>query len=169
MDELLGALSLFGDDFDISFGDKRLEITGRSGRSKTVYTYTEPSLIIVPPAQDPPMSGKTVNFSLSKSDLKWVKDTAAVLKSPQIVVESDGLLVYLSTVDTQNDAANINKTEIDRLNGNGDKYRLIFKVENFKLMIDDYSVVVSDKMGLFTNKVGNMKVWIATEVGSAFK
>ena len=164
--ELLGTISLFKDDFDINFGDKKMEITGRSSRSKTTYSYTDPSLIIVPPVQMPTMAGKTVTFSLTKDDLAWVKSTAAVLKSPQIVVESDGTKVYLSTMDVQNDAANVNQTEIG--DGNGDKYKLVFKIENFQLMSDDYSVVVSDKMGKFTNKAGNLKVWIATEVGSKF-
>ena len=164
---LLGALSLFSDGFEVDFGPKKLEITGLSGKSKTTYTYTDPTMIVQPPDKMPSITGREVNFVLSEEDLAWVQNAASVLKSPQIVIESDGSKIYLSTADVQNNAANVNRTEIGP--GNGDEYRFIFKKDLFKLMADTYDVKANEKRAQFIGKSGKLKVLIGTEIGSKFK
>ena len=92
---------------------------------------------------------------------------ANVLSSPNIVVESDGEAVFITTTDLANSAAHTDSLEIAK--GNGDKYRMFFKTENFKMLAGGYDVKISSKgISHFKNKTLNIQYWIATETGSTF-
>jgi hypothetical protein len=54
--------------------------------------------------------------------------------------------------------------------GNGDKYRMIFKTENFKMLSGGYEVKISSKgISHFKHKTSNIQYWVATEAGSKFE
>ena len=94
---------------------------------------------------------------------------AAVLTSPQIAIESDGKKVSIVTLDLANDSAHTDALEIAE--GNGNKYKMVFKTENItKIMSGSYEVSISSKgISHFKNKNLPLQYWITTEQGSKFE
>ena len=97
---------------------------------------------------------------------------ANVLSSTHIAIESDGVKLKLITFDASNDAASTEALEIGE--GNGDKYRVMFKTETLqKVLVGDYDVEYSSNNGVpvthFKNKKQPLQYWIAVEVGSNFE
>lgn len=170
--ELLGVFSLFKEEPDIDFQDKQLVIYGQAGRSKITYRYTEQALIVSPDKDSISFPSEDIAFSLSEDDFMWLMRSAAVLKSPQIIVESNGKKVVLVTTDVANDASNIHSLEIGE--GNGDIYRIIFKTDNLKFMPDSYDVVITTSnanmnIARFSNKDSSLVYYVTSENGSSFR
>jgi len=106
---------------------------------------------------------------LSAEDFDWILRSASILGLPNIGVESDGAKIWVTTLDTANDAAHNDALEIK--DGNNDKYRMIFKTENItKILPGAYDVRISSKgISHFTNKKIPLQYWITTEAGSKFE
>jgi hypothetical protein len=108
-----------------------------------------------------------IAFELTQSDLDWVIRAAGVLASPQIAVESDGSKISLVTFDSSNDSAHTDALEV--ADGNGDKFKMIFKTENLKMVAGSYEVKISSKgISHFKNKAKELEYWITTEAGSNY-
>jgi hypothetical protein len=91
-------------------------------------------------------------------------DTAKVLSSPHIAIQSDGDAVEIITFDAANDSAHVNSMQIEGLNGGGKKYKIVFNTENFKMIPGSYEVVISFKgIGHFKNTKDNIQYWVAFE------
>ena len=61
--------------------------------------------------------------------------------------------------------------EYDVVVGETDKtFKMVFKIENMKMMSGDYDVTVSSKgISHFKNANSNLEYWIATEASSNFE
>jgi hypothetical protein len=106
-------------------------------------------------------------LQLSDSDLDWVIRSSSVLSSPNIAVVSDGAKVSLLTFDSTNDSASTNTLDIT--DGNGSRYKMIFKTEALKMIPGSYAVNISSKgVAHFRNKAKDLQYWITTEAGSTF-
>lgn len=168
LNNFLSVISLHKDDPTLNFEDKNILISGLKGRSKIKYRFCEPTMIVVPPEKNIVMPDPEIRFTLNAEDFDWVLRAAAVLSSPHIAIESDGEKVFVSTIDLQNDSAHTDSIEI--VDGNGDKYRMIFKTENLKMISGTYEVSLSSKgISHFKNKNKNLQYWITTEAGSKFE
>lgn len=168
LNNFLSVISLHKDDPTLNFEDKNILISGLKGRSKIKYRFCEPTMIVVPPEKNIVMPDPEIRFTLNAEDFDWILRAAAVLSSPHIAIESDGEKVFVSTIDLQNDAAHTDSIEIAE--GNGDKYRMIFKTENLKMISGTYEVSLSSKgISHFKNKNKNLQYWITTEAGSKFE
>jgi hypothetical protein len=168
LNNFLSVISLHKDDPTLNFEDKNILISGLKGRSKIKYRFCEPSMIVVPPEKNIVMPDPEIRFTLNAEDFDWVLRAAAVLSSPHIAIESDGEKVFISTLDLQNDSAHTDSIEIAE--GNGDKYKMIFKTENLKMISGTYEVSLSSKgISHFKNKNKNLQYWITTEAGSKFE
>ena len=165
----LSVVSLSKDDPSFEFDDKHVMIVGNKGRSKTMYRFCEPTMIVTPPEKSLNMPSPEIAFSLTAEDFEWVMRAAAVLSSPQVAVESDGAKISLKTLDLQNDSAHTNALEIS--DGNGAKFRMVFKTENLaKLLSGAYDVQISSKgISHFKNKNIPLQYWVTTEAGSTFE
>ena len=168
LNNFLSVISLHKDDPTLNFEDKNILISGLKGRSKIKYRFCEPTMIVVPPEKNIVMPDPEIRFTLNAEDFDWLLRAAAVLSSPHIAIESDGEKVFVSTIDLQNDSAHTDSIEI--ADGNGDKYRMIFKTENLKMISGTYEVSLSSKgISHFKNKNKNLQYWITTEAGSKFE
>jgi hypothetical protein len=113
------------------------------------------------------MPDPEISFELSAEDFDWILRAANVLSSPHIAIESDGEKIFATTFDVMNDASHTDS--LDVFKGNGDKYRMIFKTENFKMLAGGYDVKISSKgISHFKHKTSAIQYWIATETGSSF-
>jgi hypothetical protein len=170
LNEFLSVVSLHKDDLNLDFDSKNVVISGRGGRSKIKYRACEPTMIVTPPEKQLTMPEPEIAIELSAEDFRWILDSANVLGSPQISVQSDGETVSINTVDLQNDAAHTESLTLSS-DGNGSKYKMIFKTENIaKILSGAYDVKISSKgISHFSNKNSSIEYWITTEVGSTFE
>ena len=115
------------------------------------------------------MPDPEINFTLSAEDFEWILRVASVLASPDIAIDSDGQKVNVVTLDAVNDAASTESLEI--ADGNGSKYRILFKTENItKMLQGSYDVKISSKgIAHFKHQTIDLQYWISTENGSQFK
>ncbi len=169
LNEFLSVVSLHKDEPSFEFDSKHVLISGNKGRSKIKYRFCEPTMIVTPPEKQLTMPTPEISFELSAEDFEWIMRAANVLSSPQIAVESDGKSIQIITLDLQNDSAHTDALEIG--DGNGDKYRMVFKTENLsKLMSGAYTVSISSKgISHFKHKSADLQYWITTETGSKFE
>jgi len=168
LNNFLSVISLHKEDVSFEFSDKQAVITGNKGRSKIKYRFCDTSMIVTPPDKELNIGETEISFNLKSDDFDWILRAASVLSSPNIVVESDGQKVFIMTMDVSNDSSSTESLEIS--DGNGDKYRMIFKTENFaKLMHGNYEVKISSKgISLFKNKELPLQYWYTTETGSTY-
>jgi len=169
LNNFLSVISLHKDDPSFEFDDKQVTIVGNKGRSKIKYRFTPANMIVTPPEKALTMPDAEIKFDLTAEDFDWVLRAAGVLASPQIAIESDGKKVSIVTLDLQNDSAHTDALEI--ANGNGNKYKMIFKTENItKVLAGTYEVSISSKgISHFKNKNLPLQYWITTEQGSKFE
>ena len=124
-------------------------------------------MINVPPEKQLTMPSPEVSFELTDEDFKWVLNAAGVLQSPQIAVESDGKKIFVTAFDVQNDSAHTESLEVSK--SNGDKYKMLFKTENMKMLAGAYTVTISSKgIAHFKHKTLSIQYWIATETDSKY-
>ena len=125
-------------------------------------------MINTPPEKQLNLPSIDCSFTMSAEDFDWVLKSAGVLGSPQIAIESDGSKVSILTFDSSDSSAHTDS--LDVADGNGDKYRFIFKTENLaKLFAGSYDVQISAKgISHFKHKGVDLQYWISTETGSTF-
>lgn len=169
LNNFLSVVSLHKDDPSFEFDEKHVVIVGNKGRSKIKYRFCEPTMIVTPPEKQFVMPEAEIKFTLSSEDFDWVLRAASVLSSPHIAIESDGKKISIVTLDLQNDAAHTDALEI--ADGNGNKFKMIFKTENLtKVMPGSYDVSISSKgVSHFKNKTLPLQYYISTEAGSKFE
>ncbi len=170
LNEFLSVVSLHKNDLELEFDSKNVIISGLKGRSKIKYRACDPEMISTPPEKGLQMPEPEISFDISAEDFRWILDAANVLGSPQIAVQSDGEVVTINTIDVQNDSAHTESLQLET-NGNGNKYKMIFKTENIsKILSGSYEVKISSKgISYFKNKKFPLEYWITTEIGSTFE
>ena len=147
-------------DSDLSFDDSN--VIFKSGRSSTKYRKTAKEMIVTPPEKDITLPSVDVSFTLSEEDYNNIMKVASVLSSPHIAVESDGDAVQLVAFDALDNSAHTNSIQVGE--GNGKKYKIVFKTENIKLIPGSYEVQISFKgIGHFKNTKDDIQYWIAFE------
>jgi hypothetical protein len=171
LNEFLSVISLYKNDLDVQFDSKNLVISGLKGRSKMTYRTCEKTMIVSPPEKELQMPDADITISLTETDFKWILDTANVLGSPQVAIQSDGIgePVKVLTFDSSNDSAHTQSLELD-VESTG-KYKMIFKTENIqKVLSGPYDLKVSSKgIAHFKNTKFPIEYFITTEVGSTFE
>ena len=168
LNNFLSVLSLHKEEPVIDFQDNNVLISGLQGRSKIKYRFCAPNMIVAAPDKPIAMPEPEISFTITQEDFDWVMKASAVLSSPFVAIESEGEKVLITTFDPQNDAAHTDSLEIAK--GNGSKYKMLFKVENLKMISGSYEVKISSKgISNFKHKTLNLQYWIATETGSNFE
>jgi len=168
LNKFLSVVSLHKDNPTFEFSDKEVKIVGQKGRSKIKYRFCEPSMINTPPDKQLTLPSIDVSFTLLAEDFDWVMKAAGVLGSPQVAVESDGSKVTVLAFDSSDSSAHTDALEV--ADGNGDKFRFIFKTEHLaKLFGGSYDVQISSKgISNFKHKDVELQYWVSIETGSTF-
>lgn len=171
LNEFLSVVSLYKNDLDVEFDSKNLVISGLKGRSSMTYRTCDATMIQTPPEKELQMPECEISISLSDTDFKWILDTANVLGSPQVAIQSEGANepVSVITFDATNDSAHTQSLKLD-VKSTG-KYRMIFKTENIqKILSGAYDIKVSSKgIAHFKNTKFPIEYYVTTEVGSTFE
>jgi hypothetical protein len=130
------------------------------------YFYADPQVIIAPPEKEITLPSEDVHFQLSSDTLLQLTKAAAVYQLPDFSVIGEAGVVKLVVRDKKNDTSNsfsVVVAETDKI------FTFNFKVENIRIVLGSYDVVVSQKLlSKFTNDTYNLKYYIALEPDSTF-
>ena len=164
LSEFLATLSLF-ETPTYDFGESNVVVS--EGSNKAKYVYADPSMIITP-EKEITMPNPEIVFELDNNTLSKLQKASSVLSLPDLVLESDGTVVTLIVRDRKlTDSSNEFGEHI--MDGDGSVYSMNFKMENLKVLDDDYTVYVSSKgISHFVAKNKGVEYFIALEPDSKY-
>jgi len=167
LNKFLAVLSLHQDtsQVEIDTATKSAIIKDSSGRSKITYRICDATMIKNASDKSIKMPDPEVTFIMKQEDLEFSIRASSTLGTPHIAITSDGNKVFVSGLDDKNTATHSNELAV--CDGNGKKYKMIFKTENMKMIPGEYQVSISFKgIAHFQNTTKPLQYWIATELGS---
>jgi len=165
VNRFLGAVSLF-DDPEFIFGEKSVKIG--TDKYSLDYVYCDPSMIVTPPEKNITLPEPEVKFNLSQGHLSQVLKAGNVLGTPEISIENDGngSTLLIKALDVNNDSSDTFQINLGAIRI--DKFRFVFKTENFKMIHVDYDVEISSKGIARFSYQNKLQYFIATEASSSF-
>lgn len=164
LNKLLAKVSLYKDPV-LDFSDDRVVIATENKKRSDYIKYCAPKLIVSPPEKNISLGEADCSFVLSQDDLEWMRKSAGISGSPNFVFESDGSVIYFIATDMKDDSADQSKIEIG---ASDKKFKVVMKVENFKMIDGSYDVSVSRKgMAMFKNKNLPITYYIAIEAANS--
>jgi hypothetical protein len=163
--EFLRSLDLFQKP-DLKFsGNGTVKIGEEKTKREVNYFFSDKSTIVAPNKMIN-MPDKHVSFTLKKEDFADLQKGATTLGLPDVVVKGDGKTIKLIATDKKNKSSNDYSSTIGETDK---KFTAYFKAENFKLILDDYDVAISQqKISHFVNRNKPVQYWIALEPDSEF-
>jgi hypothetical protein len=165
LNKLLAKVSLYK-EAHLSFDDDKVNISTENKKKSDFIKYCSPKIIIVPPEKAITLGDPDCTFSISQEDLEWMKRSAGISGSPNFVFESDGETIHFIATDVKDDSADVSKIEIGT--GDGTKFRVVMKVENFKLMEGSYDVSIAKKgLSCFKHKSVAIIYYVAIEAANS--
>lgn len=165
LNKLLAKVSLYK-DAELSFDDDKLNISTENKKKSDYIKYCSSKVIVTPPEKSITFTDPDCSFSLSHEDLEWMRKSAGISGSPNFVFESDGDVIHFIATDVKDDSADQSKIEIGA--GDGSKFRVVMKVENFKLLDGSYDVSIAKKgLAQFKHKSIPITYYIAIEAASS--
>lgn len=145
--KLLQTISVF-DDPDIVFEESFLTISDLKTRTKFKYLYTDPSCLRYPKsgAREFPTP---CSFVLSKDTIGRLLQASRVTSLPDVKINYDSNVVTLEVLDRATKSSNVFSLEVT---GEGQSPVTAFmKIENLKLIPDEYQMFVSEKAARLKN------------------
>jgi hypothetical protein len=160
LNQFLLVYSMFKDNVELGFDDHN--VIFKSGRKQSKYRKASRDTIVTPPEKEIKLTHVDYSFKLSESDYSDILKAANVLSSPNIALKSDGKDVILYAYDANDDAQH--STNIDVGTAEGQKFNIVFKTENLKMLAGSYDVQISFKgLAHFKNTKDDIQYWIAIE------
>lgn len=165
LDRFLSTLSLY-EKPELNFGEKTVIIS--ENNRTTEYVYANPDTINKPPAKDIVLPSVEAKFVLKSQALKDVEKAASVLSLPEISIKNEKGSVIIQAFDSKNPSGDTYSVHIDEHEGKD--FNAIFKLENLKLLQNDYEVNLSSKGISMFKSLSEQKVtyWVAIEQNSTF-
>lgn len=156
-----GTPELQFDDSHVIFKNGDINIYYRTSHEDLIFDERNRSIIA---EKTVPNISSDVSFTLSQENFEWILKTSNVLGSPNIAVASDGNEVKLVSYDASNDSCSKLSMLLPNVDCGGNKFNLIFKTENLKLIPKTYKIDISYKgISKFTDTDEVLTYWIALE------
>lgn len=165
--EFLSVISLVNNP-QITFSDSYCTVSDASGLSSIKYFYSDREMLSYP-KKDIVMPDCEVKFLLNVGVLQQIKRAAAALGHKELSVTPSGGSVQISVIDPKDSTSNSFSVVVDGQYPQDLDFNLIFTVDNFKLLAEDYEVKVSSKMiSNFKSLDSNIEYFIALEKASTY-
>ena len=163
--EFLRSIDLFSKPSLELNGGSYVKIAEENSKQNIKYFFADKS-VIVAPTKTITMPDTFVSFTFKKDDFHKVMKAATTLNLPDVAVIGDGSTIKMVATDKKNKSSNEYSIDV----GQSDKtFNAYFKVENFKMISDDYDVAISSqKISHFINRNKKVQYWIALEPDSEF-
>ncbi len=161
---LFGSLSLVP-NYKIEIDDTSLVITSEKENRAIRYGFADPDNITMPPEGGIKLDRADVSFTLTNAMLTSAMKAAAVLGMPEIAVVGDGETVQIETCNSAKPSSDVYRENIETFKGGTKPFKMIFKVDNLKVLPDDYEVKISfKKVAQFIGK--DVEYFIVVETSS---
>jgi hypothetical protein len=158
LNQFLGTVGLL-ENPDFDFKDTYVNIS--SGKSKVRYGYVDKSLITAAPDKDIDLPDTPLEFRLNNDDLQKVMRACNVLQLPNLAIRCDEGELKIVACDTKNPEANDFSIALGDC---GSAANYVFRLENLKMMPNDYDVIISSQgISKFVSSTNNITYYIATE------
>jgi len=155
----LGGLSIFDSPKIDTTQSNYVTVSDSSGRSKSRFFYADPDIITQPPEKEIKIPSEDVKFRLEAGVLKKISEAANIYQLPDLCLFSSGETMNLCVTDKKNETSNSYSVEVGESDS---EFCYCFKVENLKLLQDDYDVTISKQnVALFKGK--GIRYFIALE------
>lgn len=161
LNKLLAISSLFQTpEFD--FQDDQVVVS--SDNRSVNYLYSEPSLVLDPgdrvdKYRNEVVKGSIAVATVSKDDLKSLKQAASILALPDIAVVGKKNKIIFTAQDSTNSSSETFRVEIP--SDIQQDFSSILKVSHFKLLDGEYDFVCHPKLAYFKNRAVPLEYWIA--------
>lgn len=166
LNKLLAKISLYK-DAELAFEEDKVVISTENKKKSDYIKYCSPKVIVVPPEKSLVIGDPDCSFTISQEDLEWMRKSAGISGSPNFVFESDGEKIYFIATDVKDDASDQSKIEIASADED-QKFRVVMKVENFKLLDGSYTVdIVKKGIARFKHTTLPIVYHIAIEAASS--
>lgn len=165
LSQFLGAVSLF-DNPDFDFHENGVTIS--DGKNQVTYIYAEPKTVVLPPMSVLDIGESFFEFDLSKDQFSSLAKAAAVLTLPNVTVSSSDGKVQMGAEDVKNPSSNRFDIQISDVKYEGGDFRMTFKLDNLKLIPNDYHVSVSFEKFMANFSTKNLDYWVAVEQADSF-
>lgn len=165
LNEFLGVISLF-EDPDIDLQESFMII--KKGKNKVKYVYANPTILVYP-QKEIKMPSVNVELKLTETVIAQIQKSASILGVPDVAFTVEAGEVIAKVCDKKNPSSNAYTVDLEAAEIPA-QFTAFFKVENLKMLPDDYKVEVSAKnIARFTgNKLG-VVYYIAAEQDSSFE
>lgn len=162
LNSLLGLLTLM-EDQEVEFGETSIRISKDGNEFE--YYYSDPSVVTASPYKaleiDP-----VFEFTLTAADITMIQRAASIVSAPTVSIVSDGTSVSLKVGDPANAASNSYRKSMT-VDGDAPVFDARLRVENLKVITDDYTVAIGKKKALhFKSKSRDLEYWLAMEPSS---
>lgn len=166
LSQFLAAVSLF-EDPDFEFDNKTVTIS--TGKRSVRYFFADASMVQSAGDKKIALPSVDVEFDVTEKQLSEILKAANILQVPEIAVVSDGEgVTRVQAADYKNSTSNTFDVEVDHQSSQ--KFRLVFKSENLKMISGDYKVQISAKgIARFFNEKLGVEYFIAIESNSEYK
>lgn len=163
VNEFLGVMSLFTDP-DLEFNDKFVTI--KENKNGVRYFAANQSVLTTVP-NIKPFPAPDISFTLGASNLSQILRVASIIRVDDFSIVGDGTNITIMVGDKSNATGNTFESII----GETDKtFRVNFKVDNLKMINDDYEVAIgAKKISRFVAKSQNLMYYVAIETDSTFE
>lgn len=147
---------------DLSFTETSVKMN--DGEVELVYYSCSPNLIVSPPDKELVMKKIDVEFSLTSKLLDKLLKLAMMNNFPNLSIIGKNGKLNANCHDIKNDTSNNLRTSLSLGDYNGSDFIATFKVENIKVISDDYNIEVTlAGFAKFTSKNHKLKYFIALE------
>lgn len=156
LSKFIGAASIM-QDCDLEFEENQVYM--KSGGSVIRYSYASPTMITASPYKMINIENPLASFDLTFSTLSNIVRAANVLELPDIVIMTEGNEIFIQASNEKDNTSNNYRVKVGNTEND---FRLVFKVENLKLMNRDYTVIVPERGQLVQFKASDINYWIAS-------
>lgn len=163
LNKFLAVISLFKDPtFD--FKEKYVVISSESSSASVKYFYSDPNtLTTVPDGLKVPAT--KFQFDLTAKNFSELQKASSLLQVPDICVETNNKKVMMKVFDKSEPTTNDYSFEVSD-NKDSNNFKLLFKVENIKMIPANYTVNVTQKFSQFKHESLNLTYYVALEADS---
>lgn len=169
LNEFLSVVNMF-EDPELTFDEEVKSVRVSEGRRAVKYFFSEPS-ILTSPSKDVQLPSSDVTLTITSEDMNNIRRAASALGVTDVVIQSTpGSEPKVIVTDSTDSTSNSFELDLANINANGVNCKLIFNINNFKFVNDDYDVVISSKLiSSFQAQNNNIEYWVALEKSSTYE
>lgn len=163
--EFLGVTSLF-DNTDLDFKEKYVLIADANNTNSRIKYFAAGEGVVKAPPATIKFPQPDVTFVLDANNLAMIQRTAGILKASDVTIQGDGNTLSVIVSDKKNDTSN---AYTHALGTTSETFKAHLKVENLKMIPNDYEVSISKKkISRFKHTASDLTYYVAVESDSEF-